>query len=225
MQKGMIIAIDGPAASGKSTVAQEVAKRLRFEYLDTGAMYRAVTWEALEERIDVFDEAAIKSLSRRIPLHFERSEESPIDDRIYVGETDVTSEIRSPKISSMVSLVARNPGVRQAMVERQRTIVDEKNTVVEGRDIGTVVFPDAEVKVFLTATPMERARRRSMEMQEEGHCVNVQSLERELISRDTIDSQRRQGPLMRACDARVLNTTGKSIEEVVDEIIKLYEEK
>ncbi|RJQ54366.1 MAG: (d)CMP kinase [Actinobacteria bacterium] len=221
----MIIAIDGPAASGKSTVAREVAKRLHFDYLDTGAMYRAVTWQALEQKVDVFDEAALKALARRIPIRFERSPGSEIDDRVFVGETDVTSAIRSPKVSSMVSLVARAAGVRRVMVERQRVLADEKDSVVEGRDIGTVVFPYAEVKVFLTASAGERARRRSMEMQEEGHCVNVQSLERELISRDMVDSQRRSGPLMRACDARILNTTDKSVDEVVDEIVRLYEEE
>lgn len=219
----MIIAIDGPAASGKSTVAREVARRLGFSYLDTGAMYRAVTWKALEERIDVFDQSALQGLARRVPISFEKSSGSTIDDTVFVGDTDVTAIVRSPKISSMVSLVARVAGVRKVMVERQRSLAEGKDAVVEGRDIGTVVFPRADVKVFLTASAVERARRRSVEMESEGHCVDVQSLERELISRDTIDSQRRSGPLLRACDAHVLNTTDKSIDQVVDEIVKLCE--
>lgn len=220
----MIIAIDGPAASGKSTVAREVAHRLNFEYLDTGAMYRAVTWQALEEKIDVFDQRALQALARHIPVRFERSQSGEMDERVFVGDADVTARIRSPKISSMVSLVARVAAVRHAMVERQRDFAKGKNAVVEGRDIGTVVFPHAEVKVFLTASAIERARRRSAEMEEEGHCVNVQSLERELISRDMLDSQRRSGPLLRACDAHIINTTDKTIDEVVGEIIRLKEE-
>lgn len=192
---------------------------MHFDYLDTGAMYRALTWRALEDRVDVFDEAALQSLARRMPIHFERSSDSDLDDVVMVADTDVTTLIRSPKISSMVSLVARVAGVRLAMVERQRTFAEEKNAVVEGRDIGTVVFPGAEVKVFLTASAVERARRRSAEMEEEGHCVTVQSLERELISRDMLDSQRRSGPLLRACDAHVINTTDKTIDEVVEEIV------
>lgn len=220
----MIIAIDGPAASGKSTVAREIARRLKCQYLDTGAMYRAVTWKALEDKIDIFDESALQGLATRIPMRFGRSPGSDIDDRVLVDETDITTLIRSPKISSMVSLVARLAGVRRAMVERQRAAVEGGDAVVEGRDIGTVVFPCAETKVFLTASPIERARRRSAEMEQEGHCVDVQSLERELISRDTIDSQRRSGPLLRACDAHVVNTTDKTIDEVVDEIIALCEQ-
>jgi cytidylate kinase len=219
----MIIAIDGPAASGKSTVAREVARRLHFQYLDTGAMYRAVTWQALEDKVDVFDQSALQGLARRIPLRFEKSAGNDIDDKVLVGDHDVTALIRSPKISSMVSLVARVSGVRKVMVEKQRELAQGHDAVVEGRDIGTVVFPHADVKVFLTASTVERARRRSVEMESEGHCVDVHSLERELISRDTIDSQRRSGPLLRACDAHVVNTTDRTIEQVVAEILKLCE--
>lgn len=219
----MIIAIDGPAASGKSTVAKEVARRLHFQYLDTGAMYRALTWKAVEEKIDMFDQGTLQGLAKRISIRFETSRDSEIDDIILVGETDVSTLIRSPKISSMVSLVARVAGVRKAMVQRQRSLAEGHDAVVEGRDIGTVVFPRADVKIFLTASPGERARRRSAEMESEGHCVDVQSLERELVTRDMIDSQRRSGPLLRACDAHIVNTTEKNIDQVVDEIMTLCE--
>ncbi len=212
----MIIAIDGPSASGKSTIAKEIAKRLGFNYIDTGAMYRAITWKALSEKIDPTDEEAFVNITKRDKITFSGS---GIDQRIFIGDEDVTEKIRLPKVSSFVSVVAKIPGVRKMLVQRQREIVRGKDAVVEGRDIGTVVFPDAMIKIFLTASSLERARRRQIELEEKGHKLELVTVKREIVSRDAIDSKRRVSPLKVASDARITDTTDKSIEEVVEEIL------
>src|SRR5579884_228280 len=153
----MIIAIDGPAGAGKSTVAQKLAQRLGFRYLDTGAMYRALTWLAMHEGLPLGDGAPLGQLARRNPIVFDEV------GRVFVGGTDVTSAIRQSRIDRMVSVVARHPEVREVMRERQRELGGQGNAVIEGRDIGTVVAPDAEVKVYLEADPAVRAGRRQSE--------------------------------------------------------------
>jgi CMP/dCMP kinase len=199
----LVIAIDGPAGSGKSTVARAVAELLGWSFLDTGAMYRAVTWEALERGIDVHDAAAVAALAADVRL--------TALPRVTVNGRDVEDEIRSDGVNVAVSVVAANPEVRASMVERQREFAAAQplGTVVEGRDITTVVFPDAPVKIFLTASLEERARRRGGD---EG--------EASVARRDEADSTRLASPLRQAEDALVLDTTGRDVEDVAQEIVQ-----
>jgi cytidylate kinase len=216
----VIVAIDGPAASGKSTVAKLVAKRLGFRYIDTGAMYRAITWQALEQKIDISDESALTRLAESAEIKLFPDQRSVY--RICVNGQDVTDEIRTPKVNAAVSTVSKVPGVRTALIKKQREFAKTgADLVVEGRDIGTVVFPEADFKIFLTASPQVRAKRRQLELAEKGLKVEISTVEREIIARDQIDSSRSVGPLTRAPDAYILNTTNKSVKQVVEEIIKL----
>lgn len=211
----MIIAIDGPAGSGKSTVAKEVAKRLGFGYLDTGAMYRAITWKALKEQVDLEDPDALDILAGKASLDLQNS-------HILIDGDDVTEAIRLPDVGRAVSIVSRASAVRAHMVAKQRYMASRLgDIVVEGRDIGTVVFPDAEVKVFLTAAVNERARRRLLELRGKGLEIEARAVEREIAARDELDSSRAVSPLEKAPDARAIDTTDKSIEEVVRVILEL----
>jgi cytidylate kinase len=202
-----VIAIDGPAGSGKSTVARAVAEQLGWSFLDTGAMYRAVTFEALDRGVDINDEAALGALADTLTL--------TTTPRVSVNGRDVQDEIRSERINVGVSIVAANPLVRQAMVSRQRSWAQAQivGTVVEGRDITTVVFPDATLKVFLTASVEERARRRGDE--------SADSVAR----RDEADTSRVTSPLRQANDALVFDTTGRSAEEVAGEIVQCLKKR
>ncbi len=195
-----IIAIDGPAGSGKSTVSRALAERLGVGRLDTGAMYRAVAWAVLDREIDAGDQAAVADLARTLAI--------AVGERVEVDGTDVTEAIRGPEVSGVVSVVAANPGVRSVLVQRQRQWVTERGGgVVEGRDIGSVVFPDAEVKIYLTASPDERARRRP----EEGSDA--------LSRRDRLDSTRSVSPLGVADGAKVIDTTDRRVEDIVEEVV------
>jgi cytidylate kinase len=198
----LVIAIDGPAGSGKSTVARAVAALLDWSFLDTGAMYRAVTWEALRRGIDVHDEVAVAAVADDVTL--------TALPRVTVNGRDVEDEIRSDEINVGVSVVAANPQVRASMVTRQREFAAAQplGTVVEGRDITTVVFPNASVKIFLTASLEERARRRGDESE---HSV---------ARRDEADSSRVASPLRQADDALVLDTTGRDVDDVAREIVQ-----
>lgn len=211
----MIITIDGPAGAGKSTVAKEVARRLGYGYLDTGAMYRAVTWKALRAKADLHEEEALGDLAAqsRLDLH---------DYHVFIDGHDVTKAIRLPDVGEAVSIVSRAPQVRECMVARQRQMAASlADIVVEGRDIGTVVFPDAEVKVYLTARSDERARRRLIELRAKGLEIEAVAVEKEMAGRDKLDSRRAVSPLEKAADAHEIDTTDKSIEEVVDIILGL----
>jgi cytidylate kinase len=195
-----VIAIDGPAGSGKSTVSRALARRLGLDRLDTGAMYRAVAWAALDRGIDPADRPAVASLARGLAI--------VVGDRIEADGTDVTESIRGPEVSGAVSVVAANPDVRAVLVEHQRRWVASRGGgVVEGRDIGSVVFPGADVKVYLTASADERARRRP----EEGPDA--------LSRRDRLDSTRPVSPLGVADGARVIDTTGRAVADIVDEVV------
>jgi len=217
----MIIAIDGPAGSGKSSVAKVVAARLGFHYLDTGAMYRAVAYRALSMGVSLADEAAIGQIAVSEPITFSRAEGESLPTRVSIGGEDVTTAIRSVEVDDAVSPVAKLPEVRLAMVARQRELAQGSDVVVEGRDIGTVVFPDAALKVYLTASAEERARRRVGDSERGGSPVKQDTVHAALLRRDEIDSNREHSPLSVADDAVVLDTTDLALEQVVDRIEEL----
>lgn len=211
------IAIDGPAGAGKSTIARLVAKRLNFKYVDTGAMYRAVTWLVLKKGLSIEREGEkISCLTQNMNLALDTTEEGT---RVFVDGEDITEQIRSVAVTSHVSAVAKIPGVRDALLAKQRQLAAEGGVVMDGRDIGSTVLPDAEVKIFLTANLKERARRRFREMQVKGIDADLDTVEREIKARDQLDSTRAISPLVRATDAEVIDTTHLSAEQVVEKII------
>lgn len=219
MEKGLQVAIDGPASSGKSTVAKIIAKRFGYVYCDTGAMYRSVTWAALENGIDVSDTKQVIDLARRIKITFEPGQP---DQRVFVDGHEVTKDIRTEKIAANVSAVAAIPEVRAQMVEQQRQIAQAGGIVMDGRDIGTTVLPDAQVKVFLVASAHERARRRYEENLQKGLATqSLDELEAAIKLRDKKDSTRKVSPLTQAKDAILIDTTSLTIDQVVDEISAL----
>lgn len=219
MEKGLQVAIDGPASSGKSTVAKIIAKRFGYVYCDTGAMYRSVTWAALENGIDVSDTKQVIDLARRIKITFEPGQP---DQRVFVDGHEVTKDIRTEKIAANVSAVAAIPEVRAQMVEQQRQIAQAGGIVMDGRDIGTTVLPDAQVKVFLVASAHERARRRYEENLQKGLATqSLDKLEAAIKLRDQKDSTRKVSPLTQAKDAILIDTTSLTIDQVVDEISAL----
>lgn len=218
-KKSIIIAIDGPAASGKSTTAHLLAKRLGYLYLDTGAMYRALTWKALNNKIDMNDKRSLSELGKRTKIHLEP--EDRVGTKVYLDGKEITSFIRFPQINKYVSLVSIVKGVREEMVRRQREIGKRGGIVAEGRDIGTVVFPGAEVKIFLTCSLEERARRRWKEEKERNSCPTKKEVEAELSLRDKLDKQRELSPLKKDEDAIVLDNTFLSIDETVEKILKI----
>jgi cytidylate kinase len=221
----MIIAIDGPAGSGKSTVAQALAARLGFRYLDTGAMYRSVAVEALSRGISLEDEAGVAAIATAEQIAFGHAPGASLPTLVSIGGRDVTEEIRTPEADRAVSPVAKMSRVRAAMVTQQREIALGHDSVVEGRDIGTVVFPDAELKVFLTAGAEERARRRGAEQRAKGHEVTDDYVLADIHRRDEVDSTREHSPLTRASDAIELDTTGLTIDEVVARIAQLADQR
>lgn len=209
------IAIDGPAGSGKSTVAKQLAFRLGFTHLDTGAMYRAVTLFCLNEGIDLEDEDAVVGACARMDLHL-------FPDRIVLNGEEVTQAIRSDRVSAEVSLVSSYGGVREQLVERQREMAAHQNAILDGRDIGTVVLPDADLKIFLTASPEVRAKRRMKDEKNTSERSYEDILEA-IKARDAFDSQREIAPLRPAQDALWLDTSEMTLEEVVNRILEEFE--
>jgi cytidylate kinase len=221
-----IIAIDGPAGAGKSTVARRVAAELGFTYLDTGAMYRAVAWRALQQGVDTADTAALTRQAQDLRLTF-----APLTregrQRVFVDGVEVTTAIRTPEVSNLTSAISAVPSVRTVIVDQQRQIgrQDIAGIVLEGRDIGTVVFPDAPLKVFLTASPEERAKRRVKELRKRGLQVDYAQILQDQIERDARDSRRATSPLVAAPDAVLLDTDALTVDEVVARILALYRER
>lgn len=218
----MIIAIDGPSGAGKSTVAKAVAKELGFSCLDTGAMYRAIAWRALEDGVSLDDADRLGAVARSCEVDFGHEAGDPVPKRVFVDGVEVTDAIRTARIDRSVSAVSAVPAVRAALVEQQRRLGATGDYVVEGRDIGTVVFPDAEVKVFMTASPEERAHRRVRQNVDRGiGSIDYDEVLADIVRRDEIDSGREASPLRPAADAVLLDSTGRYIEDVIDEICAL----
>lgn len=218
--KKLKVAIDGPAGSGKSTVARRVAEALNYIYVDTGAMYRAVTLDALRRGISMEDHEGLTKLSAGIKLEFRPVEEGQ-GYRLYLNGEDIHEEIRSLEVTNNVSFVAAVSGVRRNLVRLQQALTKDGCVVMEGRDIGTVVMPDAELKVFLTASVAARTRRRFLELQAKGVAVSEEELQASIIRRDTIDSGREVDPLRPAEDSIQLDTTALNIDQVVEGILQL----
>jgi cytidylate kinase len=212
----MIVTIDGPAGAGKTSVARALARRLGFRFLDTGAMYRAVTLAAIRQNVDWNDVTALADLAKDLPLEFD-------EDRVLLGGEDVSRDIRSTDVTRQVQHVADQPVVRQHLVQMQRRLADGQNVVTEGRDQGTVAFPNAECKVFLTASREERARRRHAELQQRGDTTDVESVLQQQDCRDSRDTSREVGGLVAAEDAQVVITDGMSLEDVVDHLEGMVE--
>jgi len=217
--RSLVIAIDGPAASGKSTTAQRVARRLGYLYIDTGAMYRAVTLAVLRRNCDPGDRERVEAIADTVSVELEQSSEGSLTVRLD-GE-DVSRAIRTPEVTACVSQVSQWPGVRARMVQIQKRIGANGGVVLDGRDIGTVVFPDADVKVFMVADLDARARRRHAELERQGAVATVEGLADQIAARDRTDSSRKHSPLVRAQDAVEIDTSGMTIDEQVERVIAL----
>jgi len=215
-----VVAIDGPSGAGKGTIARAVATRLRYRHIDTGAMYRAVAWKAIHDGTDLSDEAALSAVASGVVLDVG-------EGRVRVDDHDVAAAIRTPEIDAAAAAVARQPRVRAALIARQRALGRSGGIVMEGRDIGTVVFPDADVKIFLDASPEERARRRAADP---SHTAGrgtsaLQDVATALEERDRSDRTRAASPLKQAEDAVVIDTTALSIDEAVEQVMAIVEKR
>ena len=224
MSKPSIIAIDGPVAAGKSTIGRLLAQRLGYRFVDTGEMYRALTWKAMKLSVDLEDEAELSRLASSTRIDFistVRGDEHRCS--VLVDGRDVTAEIHAQEVEAGVSLVAKVAGVRRVMVEQQRGLAQGGKVVMAGRDIGTTVLPRAQLKIYLVASPEERAQRRYLEVIERGEAVDYKAVLTELVRRDAIDSQRSISPLEPAPDAKMVDTDGLNPDQVLAEIIRMTE--
>ncbi len=219
-KNNFIVAIDGYAGSGKSTIAKEVAKRLNFFYLDTGAMYRALTYKIIKEKIDYQKEQELKKILKNLKIDFKKENK---ETKIYLNNEDVTDKIRAPKVEKLVSPISAIKIVREKMVKLQRKIAHQKSLIAEGRDITSIVFPKANLKIFVDCELKERAKRRFKEAKEKGYKVSFLKVLENLILRDKIDQEREHSPLRKTPDSIYLNTTNLTIEEEIDLVKSLIE--
>lgn len=217
----MKIAIDGPAGAGKSTVARRIAEKLGILYVDTGAMYRALTWKGLRETVDLLNAEQLQELAAGTVIDLINRLDGI---RVFCDGEEVTDQIRTPEVSRWVSVVAADPGVRNVMVGLQRSIAERSDVVMDGRDITHCVLPDAEFKFFLTASLEERTLRRKMELEQKGYKVDIESLTKEIAERDRLDSERSIGPLKITPDARVIDTTQLDTEAVIQKVLRVVQE-
>jgi CMP/dCMP kinase len=215
--KCIVVAIDGPAGAGKSTIARRVANKLGYVYIDTGAMYRAITLWALRLGVALDDIHRLEQLAKEARIELGTLG----DNSITLNGEDVTTAIRDPAVSQATSMIAAVPQVRRALLRIQRGIAQDTSIVMEGRDIGSVVFPNAQVKIFLDARPEERARRRALELQEQGKQVEMATVAAEQAERDRRDRSRQEAPLVQAPDAQFVDTTGLSLDAVEEAILKI----
>lgn len=219
----MVVAIDGPAGAGKSTISRLLARRYGWTYLDTGAMYRTITLLAMEQGISPGAGDELGFLAGHMEMGFQPGPDGA--PRVFAGCREVTEEIRAPEVSRNVSEVSAHAAVRDAMVEKQRQLMAAGSVVADGRDIGTVVCPDAEVKIFLTADQSERAKRRRLELEGKGIGISQEEMEEEIAARDEFDSSREVAPLKPAADAVTVDTTDLTIEQVVDRVAEIVESR
>lgn len=210
--KNLVIAVDGPAGAGKSTIAKIIAEKLNINYIDTGAMYRAVTYKCLQNKIDINNEDEVIKIAKDTQIDFK-------DNNIYMDSNLLQEEIRTMEVSNNVSNVAKIKDVRYLMVDVQRKIGEKNSVILDGRDIGSYVFPNADYKFFLVATPEERGNRRYKELVNKGYEVKLDEIINDIIKRDEIDSNREFAPLVKAEDAIEIDTTGKDINEVVESVL------
>ena len=222
MEKKISVAIDGPAAAGKSTVAKIVAEKFNYIYVDTGAMYRALTYKALKNQVSLGNEEALYKILIDTDIELRRSEKGQL---VFMDQHDVTAEIRNNEVTRSVSEVAKHKSIREEMVRRQQVFGENGGVVMDGRDIGTHVLPNAEVKVFLIASVEERAQRRYEENLAKGFPADIEKLKEEIATRDKLDSEREVSPLKKAADAIEIDTTSLSIQEVAESIMSLIEER
>ncbi|WP_102694350.1 (d)CMP kinase [Rummeliibacillus pycnus] len=222
MKKNIQIAIDGPAGAGKSTIAKIVAEKLSYTYIDTGAMYRALTLKALKEHIDLENAESVTKLLKETSIELKPSEQGQL---VFLDGQNVSKEIRSNEVTSNVSRVACHASMREIMVERQREMAELGGVVMDGRDIATAVLPNAELKIYMSATVAERARRRFEDNKQRGIESSIEKLKEEIALRDKIDSEREASPLTQAPDAIFLDTTNLTIQQAADAILKLVSER
>lgn len=220
-----IIAIDGPAGSGKGTITKRVANKIGFQRLDTGALYRCLTLEVIRNKIEINDIPKMIDIVRDMKIEFVPNEDMNELDYVFLNRENVTKEIRSNEVNNIISVISSIKEVRDEMLDIQRNIAKEKDTIMEGRDIGTVIFPNADLKIYLSADIEERARRRYKENIEKGISTTYEEALQILKSRDKIDMEREVAPLKKAEDAIELDSTNMSIEEVVDKVVELYYSK
>lgn len=223
--KQLSIAVDGPAGAGKSTVTKELARRFNYVYIDTGAMYRAITLKALREGVDVSNIAELINLTKHSKISFGNMQLDANSVAVYLDDCDVSMQIREPGVTQYVSLVSKIPEVREQLVLQQRKLAAHGGVVMDGRDIGTVVLPDANIKFFLTASIDERTLRRYHELQAKGFSVDYDELKKEILRRDEIDSTRAVAPLKMANDAILIDTTDLSVEQVVQKMAAYCQER
>jgi cytidylate kinase len=215
-KNGLVIAIDGPSGAGKSTAARLLAQRLGYIYIDTGALYRAIGWKVRKEHLEPTDESALAGLCRRTEVSIKKDNNDP---RFYVDGHDVTNEIRTPEMGTMASVVSKSPAVRARLLTIQRELGNNGGVVMDGRDIGTVVFSDADPKFFLEANAEERGKRRYLELKEKGMDVDLAQITAEINERDHQDSGRSISPLRKADDAFLIDSSLMSIDQVVDRML------